>query len=162
VPYDGETFLAGLAVYVVLRENDKFFALRRKNSSWKNGYYSLPAGRVEEKETFAEAAIREAYEESGVRIKPEDLRLYSVINRRKEKPDTDWLDMFFEATQWEGTPHIHEKDKFDHVGWFEKDQLNQLPLIENQLDGLSDIDKSGISYRFVDLTEVQVQNASYR
>ena len=153
MPYDGDTFLAGLAVYVVLRNDaGKVFALRRTNSSWKNGYYSLPAGRVEQKETFVQGAIREAYEESGVTVKAEDLRLYSVINRCDEGKYPDWVDLFFEATKWEGEAHVHEKDKFDHAVWLAPDQLNTVNLIENQLDGLKDIDKQGISHRFADFT----------
>ena len=153
MPYDGDTFLAGLAVYVVLR-NDKgqVFMLRRMNSSWKNGFYSLPAGRVEEGETFIDGAIREAHEEAGVTIKAEDLRLYGVISRKDEGKSPDWMDLFFEATKWEGEAHVHEKDKFDHGVWIHPKELNTINLIENQLDGLSDVDKPGISHRFADFT----------
>ena len=150
MPYDGDTFLAGLAVYVVLKnDKDEVFLLRRINSAWKNGYYSLPAGRVEEGETFIEGAIREAHEEAGVTVAADDLSLYAVINRRDTGQYADWIDLFYNAEKWQGEASAFETDKFDHGAWF---PLNALPenIIENQRDGLSELGAKTIAHKFID------------
>lgn len=153
MPYDGDTFLAGLAVYVVLR-NDKneVFLLRRTNSAWKNGYYSLPAGRVEEGETFINGAIREAHEEAGVIVAPEDLFLYAVINRRDTGKAPDWVDLFYTAKAWQGEACAYETEKFDHGDWFSLDGLPS-NLIENQRDGLQELDNRAIAHHYIDYTK---------
>ena len=136
MPYNDDTFVAGLAVYTALQnEEGKVFLLRRINSKWRNGYYSLPAGRVEQGETFIEGAVREAEEEAGVSVKPEDLKLYAVINRHDDGPHPDWVDVFYKTQVWQGEAHAHETDKFDHGDWFALDDLPD-NIIENQRDGL--------------------------
>ena len=150
MPYDGDTFLAGLAVYVVLKnDKDEVFLLRRINSSWKNGYYSLPAGRVEEGETFLQGAIRETHEEAGVAVKEQDLDLYAVINRKDTGKYPDWIDLFYKARSFRGEAHAHETGKFDHGAWFPLDALPD-NIIENQRDGLRSLNTNKISHQFIE------------
>jgi 8-oxo-dGTP pyrophosphatase MutT (NUDIX family) len=55
----------------VIIEDDRGRVLLLKRSptmSWKPGRWNLPAGHVEPGELAAEAAVREAYEEAGLRV----------------------------------------------------------------------------------------------
>ena len=54
------------SVYLVLIKNNKILLLRRFNTGFMDGYYSLPAGHVESNETLTSAMVREAKEEIGM------------------------------------------------------------------------------------------------
>ncbi|MDO4661944.1 MAG: NUDIX hydrolase [Tissierellia bacterium] len=59
---------------VVIR-NDKVLILKRKNGGWV-----LPKGRIEKGETKKEAAIREVFEESGIKARCKKYIGYSKYN----------------------------------------------------------------------------------
>jgi 8-oxo-dGTP pyrophosphatase MutT (NUDIX family) len=57
----------------LLLENEKGECLfiRRFNTGWSDGYYSLPAGHIEANESPLRAVIREVKEEIGLDLSPE-------------------------------------------------------------------------------------------
>lgn len=64
--------VAGVAV--IIHHEEKILLIERHD----NGLWGMPAGSIELHESPAEAAIREVYEETGLTIKKEDLRLLNV------------------------------------------------------------------------------------
>lgn len=109
-----------IACFVVMKDKDgKIAMVLRKNTGWMDGYYGLPAGKVEYGETYLEAAIREAKEEAGVDIKPKDLKFVHIVHRHGENGDLfmDWVDVYFEAAVWSGEPHNAEEDKSERLDW---------------------------------------------
>ena len=117
------------AAYIVFRKNAKIAFLLRENTGWMNNHYGLPAGKVEKKEKFTAAAIREAEEEVGAKIKPQDLKL--ILTGQRHHSDSDWIDMVFEAKTWQGKlynaePHVHGE-----LVWLDPDKLpdNMVPYI---------------------------------
>mgnify|MGYP000117160759 CR=1 FL=1 len=62
----------------------------------RHGYWTLPAGFMENKETTTEAAIRETWEEAEAKVNID--ALYTVIN----VPQIDQVHMFFRATMVDG------------------------------------------------------------
>jgi 8-oxo-dGTP pyrophosphatase MutT (NUDIX family) len=54
---------------------------RRANTGFKDGWYTLPAGHVKPGERFAEAAVREAREETGVSILAQDVVVRTLMHR---------------------------------------------------------------------------------
>lgn len=119
-----------LAAYIIFRKNDKIAFLLRSNTPWMNGYYSLPAGKVEEDEAATATAIREAEEEVGVKIHKQDLKPILTVHRRSG--DSDWLDVIFEADKWQGELRNAEPDTHGELAWFNP---NNLP--ENTIDYIS-------------------------
>jgi 8-oxo-dGTP pyrophosphatase MutT (NUDIX family) len=55
-----------LAVSIALVHHGKILVIERK-TGYVTGVYSFPGGRVEASETLEEAALRELYEETGLR-----------------------------------------------------------------------------------------------
>ena len=62
----------------------------------RHGYWTLPAGFMENQETTTEAAIRETWEEAEAKVNID--ALYTVIN----VPQIDQVHMFFRATMIDG------------------------------------------------------------
>ena len=109
-------------VHLVLQRGDQILMLRRWQTGWADGCYSLPAGHVDGGEPVRAAAAREAYEECGVTIPaaPGGLSLMGVMHRRS---DREQMDFFFRAQAWSGEPYNREPEKCDHLGWFPRHSL---------------------------------------
>jgi ADP-ribose pyrophosphatase YjhB (NUDIX family) len=107
--------------HLFLVKGDKILLLRRYNTGYEDGNYSVIAGHLDGNETFREAMIREAKEEADIDIKPEYLEVVHVMHRKSED---ERIDFFFVAKKWEGEPKNMEPQRCDDLRWFE---LNNLP-----------------------------------
>jgi 8-oxo-dGTP diphosphatase len=114
------------AIYILFRHEGKLLLIRRANTGYQDGNYSLPAGHVDGGEPAEQAALREALEEVGVRIKPQDLRFVHLMHRNVDADDrykTERADIFFEAVAWEGELANCEPQKCDELRWASSDAL---------------------------------------
>jgi 8-oxo-dGTP diphosphatase len=112
--------------------------LRRFNTGYEDGNYSLPAGHLDGAETVSAAMIREAEEEVGVVISQADLRVVHVMHRNVADPGSgpaERVDFFLAAERWQGTAGIGEPDKCDEVAWFPMASLpgNLVPYVLSAL-----------------------------
>ena len=64
----GDRFRLVLAVHLLLMDQDRLLMLRRSNTGWQDGNYSVVTGHVEGDEPASAAMIREANEEAGITI----------------------------------------------------------------------------------------------
>lgn len=112
------------STYLILRDKDNVLLMRRANTGYMDGMYSLPSGHVEEFEPAELATIREAKEEIGVDVKVSDLQLVYVLYRKGYEGDHERVCLFFEATIWKNEIKNHEPHKCDDVRWF---AMNDLP-----------------------------------
>lgn len=119
-----------IAVYVILEQEGNIFLLRRHNTGYADGQYTLPAGHVDEGESFLQAAVRELDEEVGVTLSQDELSHVHTLYR--SRPDAVYVDVFFRAASWKGTPYNKEADKCDDASWFPQDSLPKsiLPHVE--------------------------------
>jgi 8-oxo-dGTP pyrophosphatase MutT (NUDIX family) len=120
VKYDSAT--PYIAVFVIMRKDNKAAFLLRQNTGWMDGYYDTVAGKVENGETYRQAAVREVKEEAGVDIRPEDLK--PVLTNHRNSGDMTWVDIIFEVRKWKGKPHNAEPSKHGSLDWLD---LNDLP-----------------------------------
>lgn len=123
-----------MAAFIIFRKQGKIAFLLRQNTSWMNGKYGLPAGKVDPGESASGAAIREAKEELGVKIKPNNLIHKLSVYRTSsiEGEDDPWVDVLFEAKDWEGEPYNAEPHKHGELAWFDPDNLpeNLTPYVK--------------------------------
>jgi 8-oxo-dGTP pyrophosphatase MutT (NUDIX family)/NTP pyrophosphatase (non-canonical NTP hydrolase) len=116
--------IAKTAAYVVLKDEDKIALVLRSNTGYRDGEWSLPAGRVEPGETFAQAALRELKEEAGVTASPADIRQICSSHRKSDSAaDEAWVDVFFVCENWQGTAVNAEPEKHSELRWFDIDDL---------------------------------------
>lgn len=128
-----EKFALYAAVYILLEKEGKILLLRRYNTGWEDGKYTLPAGHFDGGETVKAAAAREAREETGVEIQEEDLDIVHVLHINTDK---EYISYFLKANTWKGEPTNTEPEKSDDMKWFPMDNLpeNTLPFIRDVLD----------------------------
>lgn len=119
--------------YLLFIQDGKILLLRRFNTGYEDGKYSLPAGHVEDNESLTVAGEREFYEEIGVRIKPNDLHLVHVMHR---KEDDIRMDFFFTTEVGDQTPINKEPEKCDDLRWFTLNKLptNTIPYIRHAIE----------------------------
>ncbi len=116
----------------LFREN-QVLLLRRFNTGFRDGEYTVPAGHMDGGETVMRAAIREGKEEAGVDLKETDLSFSTVMHRIE---DEERVDFFFEVHAWEGEPFNAEPEKCDDLRWFPINALpeNTVPYVRQALE----------------------------
>lgn len=111
-------------VGIILQKDDQFLLVKRCNTDWAEGFWSFPGGLLEEDETLAQAAAREAHEEIGVMIDPNNFELIHVLQARKTPThNKEILGFYFLAKKWEGTPFNKEPHRHSDIAWFDGNQL---------------------------------------
>ena len=107
--------------------------LRRFNTGYEDGKYSVVAGHLDGDETVIAAAVREIEEEVGVQVKPKNIDVVGVMHR---KSDDERVDFFLATRNWSGEPVNRERDKCDDIGWYMFDMLpvNTIPYVKKAID----------------------------
>lgn len=121
------------AVYIILRRGNEVLLSQRMNTGYQDGRYSLIAGHLDGDELATEGMIREAQEEAGITMRPEDIQFAHVAHRlSRGSAGQERLDLFFEAWQWQGEPTNMEPEKCGELKWVPIDNLpdETLPLIK--------------------------------
>ena len=111
------------ATYLILLDGPRVLLIRRANTGFEDGNYSLIAGHIEQGESAVAAMIREAGEEAGIGLRPEDL-IYAHTQHRRSSDARIYFDIYFVATRWDGTPDNREPGKCDDMRFFD---LTALP-----------------------------------
>lgn len=113
-----ERFGVSVSVFVIVRSGEQMLLLRRANTGWKDGFFSLPAGGHDGAETLAAAAARELKEETSLHAEVCDMKLVHLLHCNTGDSGGEWLGAFFEAEKWSGEPHLAESEKHDRIGWY--------------------------------------------
>lgn len=121
-----------VTVHLLFFREDQVLLLRRFNTGYADGLYSVPAGHLDGGETVMDAAAREAEEEVGIKIGAGDMAFSTVMHRIEED---ERVDFFIHVRQWNGEPFNAEPDKCDDVCWADVNQLpaNMIPYVRQAL-----------------------------
>ena len=134
-----EKFKMPVAAHLLLIKEGKILLLRRFNTGYEDGNYSVVAGHLDGDEDVKAAMIREAKEEAGIDINPNNLGIVGVMHRKSE---VERIDFFLVADSWNNEIVNMEPEKCDDLSWFE---INNLPIntipyikraIENYMSGV--------------------------
>lgn len=131
------------AVYLIVRKSGKILLLKRHNTGYGDGLFTLPSGHLENDEGLGEAAVREIKEEVGLEIKKDDIKLKLVMQRNEPK-QPKYIDFYFLVKNWSGYPKNCEKNKCSQVTWFPESKLPKKTLghVTKALKNM----KKGINY----------------
>lgn len=103
-------------VFLTNADGDVLF-MRRANTGYADGQWSVAAGHVEANETFLDCAARELKEEAGIQLPPTLLRP-ALVQQKRDFDGEERVDVFFHATLPEGqTAVIGEPEKCDALCW---------------------------------------------
>ncbi len=121
-----------VTVHLFFFRGSQILLIRRFNTGYADGQYSVPAGHLDGGETVIAAAAREAMEEVGVRIDPQDIEFSSVMHRLDGE---ERVDFFVKIRDWAGEPFNAEPDKCDEIRWVDVNDLpaNTIPYIRQAL-----------------------------
>lgn len=120
-----ERYSCKVAVFLILTRkvngNTEVLLQRRFNTGYMDGKYDTAcSGHLEAGESLSMAIIREAKEELGIQVNEDDLKFVALIHPYED----GYLNVFFKADTYTGTPKIMEESKCDDLQWFE---VNNLP-----------------------------------
>lgn len=109
-------------VHLILERPDGCILLAERAGGYGAGALNIPGGKLEDGEDALTAAVREAREELGIDVEPEQVRGVSVVHHRS--PDGHSRVGFFFATRvWVGEPINAEPDKCAGLLWVDPRHL---------------------------------------
>jgi 8-oxo-dGTP pyrophosphatase MutT (NUDIX family) len=134
-----------VTVHLLFFRENQVLLLRRFNTGFEDGNYSVPAGHLDGGETVRMAAAREAQEEIGIHIDVENVAFASVMHRRSDDTllplsgtsagTSERVDFFLHIKDWDGEPFNAEPEKCDELCWYDLDGLpeNTIPYVKRAI-----------------------------
>lgn len=118
--------------HVMLVRAGQVLLMRRSNTGFFDGMFSLPGGHVEPGESARMAALRELREELGIAVDTADLQLVGAMHRLS---DTNRIDFFLRTANWSGQPRRAEPEKCAELRWCARGSLppDTVPYIRRAL-----------------------------
>ena len=108
-------------------ESDRLLMIRRKKMP-NHGLWSPPGGKLEMNtgESPVECAQREAFEETRIELKDNDLKLFGYVSEKNYQGNNHWLMFMFEVTPvLKYTPKPIDEGEFK---FFYRSEINGLPI----------------------------------
>lgn len=119
----------GVGVGVMILKGNTVLLGRRHSDPKKagsalhgEGTWTMPGGKLDFQEEFEECALREVFEETGIRINKSKLEIISLTNNIVE--DAHFVTIGFLCKDFEGEPKVMEPEEIVEWKWF---SLAKLP-----------------------------------
>ena len=113
------------AVIVHDRAADRVVLIQRgEHAKFGRGMWDLPVGKNEPGEPVTATAVRELYEETGLVVAAESLKVVHVVHAALgvEAP-SGYLTVVFATDEWTGEPENREPLKHAEVRWVDVDAV---------------------------------------
>ncbi len=120
------------SVFIINPVNKKILLIHHK----KFNKWVQPGGHIDEDETFEETALREAYEETGVKVQllgerfpREDdyIRPLGIQKNRNNQGDLH-IDVIYAAIPVNGVATNHQVSESYNAKWFSREELEKIPI----------------------------------
>jgi SAM-dependent methyltransferase len=110
-------------VHLIVRRGEEVLLARRANTGYADGLLHAPSGHLEDGEDVRSGMIREAREEIGIELAPDDLTAAVVMQHRSPGGQAR-IGWFFVAEHGAGgEPVNREPAKCSELGWYRLDAL---------------------------------------
>jgi len=113
----------GVGCGLVIQRADGRVLLCKRLKAPEAGHWNIVGGKVDHGEPSAEAARREAEEESGLTIGA--VEFLCVAEEVIAADRQHWVSLIYMARDFTGEPWLTEPDKLSEIGWFALDDLPQ-------------------------------------
>ncbi|RWX75460.1 NUDIX domain-containing protein [Neorhizobium lilium] len=107
----------GVGAGLVIQRADGKVLLYRRLRPPEAGFWNIVGGKVDHMESSAEAARREAEEETGLTIGA--VEFLCVAEERIAAERQHWISMIYVTRDFSGEPRLTEPDKLSELGWFD-------------------------------------------
>lgn len=111
----------GVGTGLAIRNADGHVLLYKRLRAPEAGFWNIVGGKVDHLEHSAEAARREAEEETGLTIHSVEFLCLSeqIIQADRQH----WVSLIYRTNDFTGEPRLTEPDKLSEFGWFPLDDL---------------------------------------
>ncbi|MFF7016939.1 MULTISPECIES: trifunctional class I SAM-dependent methyltransferase/NUDIX hydrolase/VOC family protein [Streptomyces] len=110
-------------VHLILRRGPDVLLARRAGTGYADGLLHMPSGHAEDGEDVREAMIREAAEEIGVALDPDEVRVALVMQHRGPGGGARMGWFFVAEYDADHPPRNAEPEKCSELDWFPLDAL---------------------------------------
>ncbi len=115
------------SVSFILEQDDKILLFYRTDGYFKDGWWVLPAGHIEENETATQAVVREAKEELGIDVDIKDVEFAHIVHNLVG--ENKRMDFYFCIKNFKGEIQNLEPTKCADMQFFNKDTLPPIEKI---------------------------------
>ncbi|GAA2663746.1 NUDIX hydrolase [Streptomyces lunalinharesii] len=121
----GRSVFTVIGVHLYLENPDGLvlLGLRHSDSAFAGESWHFLAGHCEWGESMLACLVREAEEEAGLIIQPEDAELVHVVHLVDEPGGQPRMGLVFRVRRWQGQPELREPDKCLAWRWWDPDEL---------------------------------------
>ncbi len=101
---------------IIQNERNEILIGKRKGSH--SPFYSIPGGHLENGETFEEAAIKEVFEETGLKIVNPKVICVTNNLRTYRNENKHYISVNLFTRYYEGDLEVREPEKCESWGWY--------------------------------------------
>ncbi|MEU2415944.1 NUDIX domain-containing protein [Mesorhizobium sp. B2-3-3] len=136
-PAGTELHIVGLHLHLQDEKGRVLLGRRHPNSAFGGGRWHFLAGHCE-REAAVAGLLREAREEAGLIIAPEDVELVHTVHHVDSASARPRIALIFQACAWTGTPQVLEPDRTVEWQWFLPEELPDavVPYARVAIDGI--------------------------
>lgn len=118
----------GLGVGAVITNQEGKILLMKRGPLSKSepGTWAIPGGTVEFGEKMEDAVVREIKEELDLEVGI--MKQYGCANHIMPAVNQHWVSTIFLCEIQKGEPKILEPGKCEEIGWFSRQEIQNLPL----------------------------------